>query len=226
MPEHVSGSRSEGARAGSFNRWKQHLLLAGLVGGSVLVTTGCLAVSALRQASAGPTGHHLAPHAAAPAAFGAEGPGPLYAMRSDPPGWAPTGPQAPQWQYFRQISDSSWRTWMPAATIYPLLLRQLSSNYIILSSDPRALSVQTDWDKFFLGGRLFRNRLSVTLFQVSGGESEVLVNNKVEYFRSPDERTGADDADWIPTQDVTNEKADLIESLTRIAQAMRTAQSR
>lgn len=115
---------------------------------------------------------------------------------------------------------------MPAAALYPLLLRQLSSNYILLSSDPRAMSVQTDWDKFFLGGRLFRNRLSVTLFQVSGGESEVLVNNKVEYFRSPDERTGTEDADWIPTQDITNERADLIESLTRIAQAMRTAKSR
>jgi hypothetical protein len=129
-------------------------------------------------------------------------------------------------QYFRQINDNTWRTRFPANTLYPLILRHLSGSYIIQSSDPRALSIQTDWDKFFLGGRLFRNRLSVNLFQVSQQDSEIVINNKVEYFLAKEEGLGSGEADWIPTQDVTNEKAQLIDSLGRIALSMHRSAAR
>lgn len=195
-----------------------------LMAAAAMGIQGCLALSAMRQPS-------LAQPAASPPQYAGSTLGigeryPLYAQRNDAAGWSqPEASVAPR-TFFRQVSENSWRSRIPAASLYPLVLRQLSGSYIILANDARSMSIQTDWDKFFVGGRLFRNRLSVSLFPISTVESELVVMNKVEYFRSPEERSGMGEADWIPTQDVTNEKVELIESLSRIAQAMRVAQAR
>ncbi len=103
------------------------------------------------------------------------------------------------------------------------MLRHLSESYVIRTNDPRNMSIQTDWDKFFIGGRLFRNRLNISLFQLAGLDCEMIINNKVEYFQASEESSAYGESDWIPTQDVTNEKKQLIESLTRIFHAMNVA---
>ena len=122
--------------------------------------------------------------------------------------------------YFKQINASTWRTRIRANVLYPLIVRHLSESYILKTSDSRAMNIQTDWDKFFIGGRLFRNRLSVSLFQLSAQDTELVVNNKVEYFQQPDEAAAYGESDWIPTQDITNEKSSLIEGLGKILHAI------
>ncbi len=137
--------------------------------------------------------------------------------------YAQTSPQfgalqlpSTQPRFFKQITPTAWRTRVPAVQLFPLIVRSLSESYIVRKSDNRIMTVQTDWDKFFLGGRLFRNRLSVSLFQVSRQEAELVINNKVEYFQQESENKAFGESDWIPTQDITNEKEQLITSLSHV----------
>jgi hypothetical protein len=125
--------------------------------------------------------------------------------------------------FFRPINQNTWRTRIPASSLYPIVLRHLSESYVIRTNDPRNMSIQTDWDKFFIGGRLFRNRMNISLFQLAGLDCEMIINNKVEYFQASEESSAYGESDWIPTQDVTNEKKQLVEALTRILHAMNVA---
>lgn len=129
--------------------------------------------------------------------------------------------QGPQVSFFKAITESVWRTRIPARDLYPLLQRTVSQSYIIRHQDPRSLSIQTEWDKFFIGGRLFRNRMSLNLFQVGPGLIELVVNNKVEYFRDAGHDASGQENSWIPTQDITNEKQKLIENLNTSLNALR-----
>lgn len=138
------------------------------------------------------------------------------------PGLNPLAPAQPP-VFFRPINPNTWRTRIPAASLYPIIVRHLSESYVIRNSDARSMSIQTDWDKFFIGGRLFRNRLNISLFQLAGLECEMVVNNKVEYFQASEENSAYGESDWIPTQDVTNEKKQLLEALSRILHAMNVA---
>jgi hypothetical protein len=148
-----------------------------------------------------------------------------FAGRSDGEGIPGLNPlPATQSQvFFRPINHNTWRTRIPASSLYPIVLRHLSESYVIRTNDPRNMSIQTDWDKFFIGGRLFRNRLNISLFHLAGLDCEMIINNKVEYFQASEESSAYGESDWIPTQDVTNEKKQLVESLTRIFHAMNVA---
>ena len=125
--------------------------------------------------------------------------------------------------FFKQISPTSWRSRIQATKLFPLIQRHLMKSYILLQSDHVTHNIQTDWDKFFLGGRLFRNRMSVSLFQVSLQETEIVITNKLEYFQQEEERQSFGESDWIPTQDITNEKIQLIQSVSHTLNAMNTA---
>lgn len=122
--------------------------------------------------------------------------------------------------FFQPVKDNTWRTRVPALVLFPLVVRHLSESYIVSSTNPATFSVQTDWDKFFIGGRLFRNRMNISMFQVSPSMTEIVINNKVEYFQSANEQANYGDSDWIPTQDITNEKTSLIENLSQSLQAI------
>ena len=79
------------------------------------------------------------------------------------------------------------------------------------------MTLQTDWDKFFIDGRLFRNRIHVSVFPVGPKQTEVVIRNSLEYFSGVSESvadTGSE-GHWLPSPDITNEVANLVKN-TRI----------
>ena len=118
------------------------------------------------------------------------------------------------------IEGNTWRTPVPASAAFQLVSRILSQSYIISHADRRELTIATDWDKFFVNGRLFRNRLSVTIFPVSAKSTEIVLKNSVEYYsgtqgKSDDLR----EANWLPTPDVTDEVPRIVENLSQQSSA-------
>lgn len=142
---------------------------------------------------------------------------------SDQTPWLSGPAQANRPTYFKQVAPSAWRCKVPADQLFPLVARHLSGSYILAQTDAGSRTIVTEWDKFFIGGRLFRNKMSVSLFPVSPLETELLIMNKLEYFQQNSERQAFGESDWIPTQDVTNERAQLIESLSQLLHALNLA---
>jgi hypothetical protein len=129
----------------------------------------------------------------------------------------------PRPTYFKQVAPSAWRCKVPADQLFALVARHLSGSYILAQTDSGSRTIVTEWDKFFIGSRLFRNKISVNLFAVSPFETELLVMNKLEYFQQSSERQAYGESDWFPTQDITNERAQLIESLSSLLHALNLA---
>jgi hypothetical protein len=113
-----------------------------------------------------------------------------------------------------KVEGNSWRTGLPATRVFALLGRSLSQAYILTRVDRRNLSLQTDWDKFFIDGRLFRNRFVVSVFPIGPRQTEVLIRNNLEYFSGAAGQSGSQaDGDWLPSPDVTDEVAKLVDGV-------------
>lgn len=120
-----------------------------------------------------------------------------------------------QFQLIR-ISDSTYRSHLPPLLVYNMVAKQLSKNYILSSADRKNLSITTDWDKFFIEDRLFRNRMSVTVFPVANRMTEVVIKNNVEYFSGQVHDSSTDNS-WLPSPDVTDEVQRLVSNTNRLA---------
>lgn len=115
-----------------------------------------------------------------------------------------------------RVEGNIWRTGLGPAQAFNMLARILSQDYILAASDRKNLNLQTDWDKFFLEGRLFRNRLSITLFPLGPRQTEVVVKNTVEYFAgNPNKPEESSSSAWMPSPDLTDEVARIVDSINR-----------
>lgn len=113
--------------------------------------------------------------------------------------------------HLTRIEGNTWRTGANPALVHGIMARLLSQNYIISSVDRKNFNIQTDWDKFFIDGRLFRNRISVTIFPVGARQTEVVIKNLVEYYTGTLAKQEENMA-WLPCPDLTDEVNKLVEN--------------
>ncbi|MES2615402.1 MAG: hypothetical protein V4591_08305 [Bdellovibrionota bacterium] len=113
-----------------------------------------------------------------------------------------------------RIEGNTWRTAANPVVVYGIIARLLSQSYIISSVDRKNFNIQTDWDKFFIDGRLFRNRMSVTVFPVGKSQTEVVIKNSVEYYTGTLAKQEENMA-WLPSPDLTDEVNKLVENTDR-----------
>ncbi len=116
--------------------------------------------------------------------------------------------------HLSRIEGNTWRTAANPAVVYGIMARILSQTYIISSADRKNFNVQTDWDKFFIDGRLFRNRMSVTVFPVGSRQTEIVIKNSVEYYTGTMVKQEENTA-WLPSPDLTDEVNKLVENTDR-----------
>jgi hypothetical protein len=76
------------------------------------------------------------------------------------------------------------------------------------------MTLQTDWDKFFIDGRLFRNRVHLSVFPIGPKQTEVVIRNSLEYFSGSGEALAdsGSEGQWLPSPDVTNEVAAIVKN--------------
>ncbi|WP_186643841.1 hypothetical protein [Fluviispira vulneris] len=113
------------------------------------------------------------------------------------------------------IEGNTWRTSAHPALVFGIMARILSQNYIITSVDRKNFNLQTEWDKFFIDGRLFRNRISLMVFPVGPRQTEVVAKNIVEYYSGSANSKLEENTAWLPSPDITDEITKLIESTNR-----------
>lgn len=139
------------------------------------------------------------------------------------PNRAPVGYQQPLGNLeLNKIDGNTWRTSAHPAMVFGIMARILSQAYIINSVDRKNFNLQTDWDKFFIDGRLFRNRMSVMVFPVGPRLTEVVVKNIVEYYTGNPNNKLEENSAWLPSPDLTNEVQKLVENTNRQTTLLQT----
>ncbi len=113
-----------------------------------------------------------------------------------------------------RVDENTWRTAANPKLVYSIMTRVLAQSYIVTTVDRRNMNAQTDWDKFFIDGRLFRNRMSITVFPITAGQTEIVIKNSVEYYAGVVAKQEENSA-WLPSPDITDEVSKLIETTNR-----------
>lgn len=122
-------------------------------------------------------------------------------------------------------ANGVYRAQVVPAQAFQLVNRVLAQNYIIARSDPTGLTVATEWDKFFIDGRLFRNRLHIALFSLAGKQTEIVVRNFVEYYASDRPQAAAmEESGWLPCPDITDEVKQVMGRLSQQVSSMAAAE--
>ena len=113
---------------------------------------------------------------------------------------------------FQRLDRNTWRVAASAAQLFQTIARVLSHTYIIAQTDRHALSLSTDWDKFFIDGRLFRNRISINVFPHSPRSADLVIKNNIEYYAQSSQKIDENNpTQWLPTHDVTDELDRVLE---------------
>ncbi len=126
---------------------------------------------------------------------------------------------------FSKVENNIWRTSLSAQQAFQAVSRVVAQNYIIAQTDRTQLTVTTDWDKFFIDGRLFRNRINAAVFPVSSHATEIVIRNSVEYYAADNKSSDIREANWFPTPDITDEVARLVEGLSRYSNNLARSQT-
>ena len=107
---------------------------------------------------------------------------------------------------FQRLDKNTWRIAASAPLVFQTVARILSQTYILSQTDRRTFSMSTEWDKFFIDGRLFRNRVSINVFPLNSKFADLVIKNSIEYYTQNNAKLDTNSPDqWLPTQDITNE---------------------
>ncbi len=100
----------------------------------------------------------------------------------------------------QKVDAQTWRIASHSGEVFDDILKTLSQQYIVQQVDKKNLSIVTDWDKFSVRGKMFRNRMSFRLFHRISF-TEVIIKNQVEQLQE----LGPNQITWVPTPDITTE---------------------
>ena len=120
-----------------------------------------------------------------------------------------------------QVMKNMWRVSKPMHNVFHKTLRLLSQDYIVTQANKESMTIQTDWDSFFLEGRLLRNRISITFYPIALKSTEVQINNFVEYQKdtlntsSQGLQSTSGGIIWVPGPDITNETQRVLDFILR-----------
>jgi hypothetical protein len=113
---------------------------------------------------------------------------------------------------FQRLDRNTWRVATPAPLLYQTIAKILSQTYIIAKADRQTLSLSTEWDKFFIDGRLFRNRVSINVFPLNQKNADLVIKNNIEYYTQSEHKVDENTpTQWLPTQDITDEMERILE---------------
>ena len=87
----------------------------------------------------------------------------------------------------------------------------LLENYNLNIVDRRSGIITTEWDSFYIGDTVFRNKLSIRLKKVAFNMVDVTIHNGVEALKSID-RSGLATA-WLPTEGGGEEMERILQNI-------------
>lgn len=105
--------------------------------------------------------------------------------------------------FAEELSPTVFRVRAPRAAVWKALLKVLIKNYNFSIVDRGNAVVTTEWDRFYLDGVLYRNKLSIHMQAINWQATEVNVFNNVE--RLDGTPNSLSTGRWLPDQDRSQE---------------------
>ncbi|MFY7928224.1 MAG: hypothetical protein ACOVS5_05075 [Oligoflexus sp.] len=109
------------------------------------------------------------------------------------------------------LGDTTFRFQMTYERTWDALLDILLSNYNLSIADRTNGLITTEWDTYYLEGKVHRNKLSIRLKRTAGNGAEVTIFNNVERLSQASEGTIGEI--WLPTDRTKPEVGRIVQNL-------------
>lgn len=142
------------------------------------------------------------------------------ATRREPAGQSPLPGQAlppPPRASIYALDKQTYRFALRDGEVWDAILTVLLHNYNLTIADRQGGIISTEWDSFFLGGGVYRNKISLRLLRLGNGLCDVTVHNNVERLRDASQASiGSVGATWLPASDPGNEVGRIIQNMALV----------
>ena len=109
------------------------------------------------------------------------------------------------------IEGNKFRFHQPFANVWNGALDILLENYNLTIVDRRSGIITTEWDSFYIGDKVYRNKLSLRLKKISFNMVDVTIHNSVESWKAMNEN--GLQAAWMPAKVEQNEMVRIIQNM-------------
>jgi hypothetical protein len=137
---------------------------------------------------------------------------PAPAVVTASPASAPAGQRATIYALDRH----TFRFQLRDAEVWDAALNVLLRNYTLTIVDRQTGVITTEWDSYFLGNAVYRNKLSLRVQAVQRGAVDVTLHNSVERLRDAAQATGSVGAVWLPAEDPASEIQRVVQNMALV----------
>ncbi|NRA65801.1 MAG: hypothetical protein HRU19_15025 [Pseudobacteriovorax sp.] len=109
------------------------------------------------------------------------------------------------------LDGNTYRFHQPFPSVWNSMLDILLENYNLNIVDRRSGIITTEWDSFYIGDTVYRNKLSVRLKKVAFNMVDITLHNSVEALKSLD-KNGLSTA-WLPAEGGHEEKVRILQNM-------------
>lgn len=113
------------------------------------------------------------------------------------PGGKAGAPAASRRQAIMSLGDGVFRLYLPYERVWDSMLDILLKNYNLQIAERTSGLITTEWDSYYLNGKVHRNKISLRMKRLAGQAVELSIHNSVEVLsRLPD---GGVTEVWLPS---------------------------
>jgi hypothetical protein len=120
---------------------------------------------------------------------------------------------APKQATIFAIDNQTFKFMLKGEKVWEAAIDLLLRNYNLTIVDRESGVITTEWDSFFLDGKVFRNRISLRVRRIAAEQTELIILNNVESLR---DGTGASSSVWLPSEDKAGETARIVQNLALV----------
>lgn len=123
------------------------------------------------------------------------------------------GSMAPKQATIYAVDQQTFRILVKDDRVWEAALDLLLRNYNLTIIDRSSGVMTTEWDSFFLDGKVYRNKLSIRIRRINTQQCELRILNNVEALR---DANGIVSDTWLPAEDRGGETARLVQNLALV----------
>jgi len=111
------------------------------------------------------------------------------------------------------IDQKTFRFKVKDGDVWNSALNVLMRNYNVTVIDRKNGIVTTEWDTYYLGNEVYRNKISMRMSRSSYSNVDLTIHNNVEKLRDASQAAGTVGAVWLPADDKANETARIVQNM-------------
>lgn len=128
----------------------------------------------------------------------------------------PSGAPAPARATIYAVDKQTYRFALKDTDVWDSALNVLMRNYNLTIVDRQSGIITTEWDGYYLGNAVYRNKVSLRIFRSAWNSIDVSIHNNVERLRDASQAAGTVGAVWLPAEDPASEVARIIQNMALV----------